>query len=82
MYFLWGIVAVTFVMLDALFAQLVFVYFSLGALFALFAGYAGFAALGQIGVFVIISVLFLMAFAPRIEGIIRRLQHDKSSSET
>lgn len=49
MYMIWGIAAISFVMLDAVFTQLFGIYLSLGALVAMLAGYAGFNALGQFG---------------------------------
>ena len=57
MYMIWGIAAISFVMLDAVFTQLFGIYLSLGALVAMLAGYAGFNALGQFGIFVCVLVV-------------------------
>lgn len=73
MFLIWGMVAVAFVMLDALFAQLLGVYVSMGAMFAMLAGYAGFNALGQFGIFVCMSVLFLLWLAPKLNWCIQKL---------
>lgn len=66
MYMIWGIAAISFIMLDAAFAMLFGVYLSLGALVGLLAGYAGLNALGQFGVFASSSLLFLCWLAPKV----------------
>lgn len=72
MYMIWGIAAISFVMLDAVFTQLFGIYLSLGALVAMLAGYAGFNALGQFGIFVCASLLFLCWLAPKVHRMTQR----------
>lgn len=73
MYMIWGIAAIAFVMLDAVFTQLFGIYLSLGALVAMLAGYAWFNALGQFGIFVCASLLFLCWLAPKVNQCIQKL---------
>lgn len=72
MYMIWGIAAIAFVMLDAVFSMLFGVYLSLGALIGLLAGYAGLNAIGQFGVFASSSLLFLFWLAPKIHRMTQR----------
>lgn len=72
MYMIWGIAAISFIMLDVTFAMLFGVYLSLGALVGLLAGYAGLNAFGQFGVFASSSLLFLFWLAPKIHRMTQR----------
>lgn len=78
MYMIWGIAAISFIMLDAAFAMLFGVYLSLGALVGLLAGYAGLNALGQFGVFASSSLLFLFWLAPKIHRMTQRFLLEKN----
>ena len=78
MYMIWGIAAISFIMLDAAFAMLFGVYLSLGALVGLLAGYAGLNALGQFGVFASSSLLFLFWLAPKIHRMTQGFLPEKN----